>query len=201
MLDFRTKTPGTAGTESSNEKGTPKQAARAFSRRTSSRSSAFDNILAANSQDDDPFGPRDGMYEFQRLNQKTLTQTVEYLDTLRSKTKWDDMEDEERKIDLPIVVLVDLRADGTDVHVSPKKCSKSASASAPAPIIKRMGSVTASVVRASAARKCTNSLFSLSYSFVANFIMLKIPLILMFNAGIRYAQASRSRLQNSVGRG
>jgi len=94
------------------------------------------------------------MYEFQRLNHKTLTQTVEYLDTLRCKTKWDDLQDEERKIDLPIVVLVDLRADGTDVHVSPKKGSKSASASAPAPIIKRVGS-KGSAVRASAARKCT----------------------------------------------
>ena len=71
------------------------------------------------------------MYNFDRLNDKTLTQTVEYLEDLRTKTKWDGVElDEERKTERRLVVLVDVRADGTDVHVSPKK-NKPAPAEAP----------------------------------------------------------------------
>jgi hypothetical protein len=150
-LNFGGKTPGTAGSKSrresmresdaeANESQTQKRVTSTHSGRTgigrvgSGESSVFDDILAVNPQDDDPFGPREGMYDLQRLSDKTLTQAVEYLDTLRTKTKWDNLEGEEdRKIEHKIVVLVDLRADGTDVHVSPKKTS------AQSPSIKRTG--------------------------------------------------------------
>ena len=36
-----------------------------------------------------PFGPREGMYDFDRLLDKTDLQTVEYLDHIRTTTRWD----------------------------------------------------------------------------------------------------------------
>ena len=138
-LNFGGKMPGTAGSKSrrestresdaeANENQPQKRVTSTHSCRTgigrvgSGESSVFDDILAVNPQDDDPFGPREGMYDLQRLSDKNLTQAVEYLDTLRTKTKWDNLEGEEdRKIEQKIVVLVDLRADGTYVHVSQKR--------------------------------------------------------------------------------
>jgi hypothetical protein len=165
-LNFSGKTPGTAGSKSRraresdaevNESQTPERVTRTGSGHTGGRvgsgeSSVFNDILAVNSQDDDPFGPHEGMYDLQRLSDKTLTQAVEYLDTLRTKTKWDNLEGEEdRKIEHKIVVLVDLSADGTDVHVSPKKTS------AQSPSTKRtgIGKTLAVPLRARYFAKCT----------------------------------------------
>jgi hypothetical protein len=168
-LNFGGKMPGTAGSKSrrestresdaeANENQPQKRVTSTHSCRTgigrvgSGESSVFDDILAVNPQDDDPFGPREGMYDLQRLSDKNLTQAVEYLDTLRTKTKWDNLEGEEdRKIEQRIVVLVDLRADGTDVHVSPKNTS------AQSPSTKRtgIGKTLAVPLRARYFAKCT----------------------------------------------
>jgi len=50
-----------------------------------SAANAFEDVLAVNTADaahEGSFGPRDGMYEFNRLNEKTITQTVEYLEVM-----------------------------------------------------------------------------------------------------------------------
>ena len=89
-------------------------------------SAVFSDALEVKIEIESPHGPRDGMYDFDRLNNKTLTQVIEYLDHLRLQTKWDDLpEDEERKVDRDCKVLLDVRADGPDVHVkSPSKSLK-----------------------------------------------------------------------------
>lgn len=131
MLDSRTvgtsdTQPSSRGLSTANNKAKPAIALERSTSRASRTSSSFDDVLAVNIEDDGPFGPRDGMYEFDRLNNKTLTQTVEYLETLRSRTKWDELTEEDkedRKVEHKLIVLVDMRADGTDVHVSPKRKS------------------------------------------------------------------------------
>ena len=61
-----------------------------------------------------PFGPREGMYDFDRLLDKTDLQTVEYLDHIRTTTRWDGAvpsPSDPQISDKKIIVLFDTRVE------------------------------------------------------------------------------------------
>ena len=70
--------------------------------------------LAVELPTDAPFGPREGIYDFDRLLDKTDLQTVEYLDHIRTTTRWDGAvpsPSDPQSSDKKIIVLFDTRVE------------------------------------------------------------------------------------------